>query len=173
VYSLVHPSLDAAIDMLAFNMRGGGFMALARWSPFRDLMSIRDEMNRLVNEYTGEGRAEGEMWHPGSWSPAVDIFETDDALVLKAELAGFSKEDVNVEIKDNTLLLRGFRKREAEVKEENYHRMERAYGAFQRSFLLPATIDQDKATASYKDGVLELRLPKAESFKPRRIAVTG
>jgi HSP20 family protein len=147
-------------------------MALARWSPFRDFMSLRDEMNRLFNELTGEGRGEGGLWPSGSWSPAVDIYETDDALILQAELPGFSKEDVNVEIKDNTLLLSGSRQRQADVKEENYHRTERSYGGFQRSFLLPATIDQQKVTASYKDGVLELRLPKAESAKARRIAIS-
>ncbi|HYY17140.1 MAG TPA: Hsp20/alpha crystallin family protein, partial [Gammaproteobacteria bacterium] len=134
-------------------------------------ISLRDEMNRLFNEVTGEGGGEGGMWRSGSWSPAVDIYESDDALILKAELPGFSKEDVNVKIKDNTLLLSGSRERQADVKEENYHRMERSYGGFQRSFLLPATIDQEKVTASYKDGVLELRLPKAESAKARRIAI--
>jgi HSP20 family protein len=146
-------------------------MALAPWNPFRDFMSLRDEMNRLVNEFTGQGGGEGEMWRAGSWSPPVDIYETDDALIVKAELPGFSKEDVNIEIRDNALLLSGSRKREAEVKEENYHRMERSYGGFQRSFLLPTTIDQEKVTASYKDGVLELRLPKVESAKARRIAI--
>jgi HSP20 family protein len=146
-------------------------MALAPWNPLRDFMSLRDEMNRLVNEFTGQGGGEGEMWRAGSWSPAVDIYETDDTLIVKAELPGFSKEDVNIEIRDNALLLRGSRKREAEVKEENYHRMERSYGGFQRSFLLPTTIDQEKVTASYKDGVLELRLPKVESAKSRRIAI--
>jgi HSP20 family protein len=153
--------------------KGGKIMALARWSPFGDLMSLRDEMNRLFNEFTAGGGGEGGTWRAGSWSPAVDIYETDDALILKAELPGFSKEEVNIEIKDNTLMLTGSRKREAEVKEENYHRMERSFGGFQRSFLLPATIDQEKVTAAYKDGVLELRLPKAESAKPRRIAISG
>ena len=87
--------------------------------------------------------------------------------------AGFAKEDVSVEIKDNTLFLKGERHRDGEVKEENYHRLERTYGAFQRSFLLSTVVDQEKVKATYKDGVLELRLPKIEAAKPKRIAING
>jgi len=103
----------------------------------------------------------------------VDLYETDDALVLKAELPGVSKDDVNVEVHQNTLILRGQRRHEAEVKEENYHRLERAYGTFQRSFMLPATVDQEHVQASYHDGILELHLPKVEAAKPRRIAIAS
>jgi HSP20 family protein len=103
--------------------------------------------------------------------PPVDIYEGDEALVVKAELPGFSKEDITVELKENTLILRGERKRETEMKEGAYHRMERAYGAFQRSFLLPTTVDQQKVKATYKDGVLELSLPKVEAAKPKRVAI--
>jgi HSP20 family protein len=105
--------------------------------------------------------------------PPVDIYENDDALVVKAELPGFSKEDITVELKDNTLMLRGERKRETEMKEGDYHRMERTYGAFQRSFALPTTVDQQKVTAAYKDGVLELSLPKVEAAKPKRVAISS
>lgn len=104
---------------------------------------------------------------------AAGGYLTDDELVIKAEIPGFSKDDVSVELKDNTLVLKGERRREAEVKEESYHRMERAYGALQRSFLLPTMVDQEKVKASYKDRVLELRLPKAEAAKAKRIAITG
>lgn len=149
-------------------------MAIARWNPVRDIMAARDEMNRLF--YDAFGRANGGdegTWFAGAWTPPVDIYETEDALVLQAELPGFSKEDVSVELKDNTLMLRGERKRSHEVKDEHYQRTERVYGAFQRSFLLPTTVDQNKVVASYKDGVLELRLPKAEVAKPKRIAING
>jgi len=139
----------------------------------RDIMSVRDEMNRLFSEVFSRPRDEEGAWFAGAWTPPVDIYDTNDALVLKAELPGFSKEDVSVELKDNTLILKGERKREAEVKEENYHRLERAYGAFQRSFSLPATVDQEKVKANYKDGVLELRLPKVEVAKPKRITIAG
>jgi len=130
-------------------------------------------MNRLFSEVFSRPRDEEGAWFAGAWTPPVDIYDTNDALVLKAELPGFSKEDVSVELKDNTLILKGERKREAEVKEENYHRLERAYGAFQRSFSLPATVDQEKVKANYKDGVLELRLPKVEVAKPKRITIAG
>jgi HSP20 family protein len=146
-------------------------MAVARWTPARDIPSIRDEMNRLLNEFWGKGLGEEGTWSSGAWMPPVDIYESDDALVVKAELPGFSKEDIAVELKDNTLMLRGERKREAEMKEGNYHRMERTYGVFHRSFVLPTTVDQQKVKATYKDGVLELSLPKVEAAKPRRVAI--
>ena len=148
-------------------------MAVVRWSPYRDVVSVRDEMNRLFNEFFGRTSGEEGTWFSGAWTPPVDIYETNDALVIKAELPGFVKEDVSLEIKDNTLLLKGERRREGEVKEENYHRMERTYGAFQRSFLLPTMVDQEKVKATYKDGVLELRLPKIEAAKPKRIMING
>jgi HSP20 family protein len=148
-------------------------MALARWTPYRDLMSVRDEMNRVMNEVFGRGANDESSWFSGAWSPPVDIFETDEALVMKAELPGFSKDDISIELKDNSLVIKGERKREDEVKEGNYHRTERSYGAFQRSFLLPTTVDQEKVKASYKDGILELRLPKVQAAQPKRIAVSA
>jgi HSP20 family protein len=148
-------------------------MALARWTPHRDLMSVRDEMNRVLNEAFGRGSSDESAWFSGAWSPPVDIYETDDALVLKAELPGFSKDDIHIEMKEHTLVIRGERKHEDEVKEGSYHRTERVYGAFQRSFLLPTTVDQEKVRASYKDGVLELRLPKVQAAQPKRIAVSA
>jgi HSP20 family protein len=148
-------------------------MALAHWNPARDLLSVRDEMNRLFNQAFGRTGGDVESWLSGSWMPPVDIYETNDMLVIKAELPGFTKEDLHVEINENTLTLRGERRPDAAVKEEQYHRRERASGAFQRSFLLPAMVDQAKVQASYKDGVLELHLPKAEAAKPKRISITG
>ena len=146
-------------------------MALARWTPYRDLVTVRDEMNRVFNEAFGRTNNDEPTWFSGAWSPPVDIYETDDALVMKAELPGFSKDEINIEMKDNTLVIKGERKREDEVKEGSYHRTERVYGAFQRSFMLPTTVDHDKVRAAYKDGVLELRLPKVQAAQPKRIAV--
>ena len=148
-------------------------MALARWTPQRDLMAVRDEMNRVLNEVFGRGANDESAWFSGAWSPPVDIYETDEALVMKAELPGFSKDDISIELKENTLVIKGERKHEDEVKEGNYHRKERMYGAFQRSFMLPATVDREKVSASYKDGILELRLPKAVEAQPKRIAVSA
>jgi HSP20 family protein len=137
------------------------------------MMSVRDEMNRVLNEVFGRGGNDESAWYSGAWTPPVDIYETDDALVMKAELPGFSKDDISIEMKDNTLVIRGERKREDEVKEGSYHRTERVYGAFQRSFLLPTTVDQEKVKAAYRDGVLELRLPKVQAAQPKRIAVSA
>ena len=148
-------------------------MALARWTPYRDIMSVRDEMNRIFNEAFGRAANDESAWSSGTWSPPVDIYESDDALVIKAELPGFSKDEISIELKENTLAIKGERKREDEVKEGNYHRMERVYGAFQRSFLLPTTVDQEKVNASYRDGILELRLPKVQAAQPKRISVSA
>ena len=103
--------------------------------------------------------------------PAVDIYETPDRVVMKAELPGLTREDIEINVRDNTLSLRGERKFEKEVTEENYLRIERAHGSFQRSFTLPATIQQDKIRAVFKDGVLELSLPKAEEARPKQIKI--
>ena len=146
-------------------------MALARWTPMGNLQSFQDEMNRKFNQFFRGGAGEEAGWGVRTWAPPVDIYETDDALVLKAELPGVSKDDVSIEIHQNTLILRGQRKHEAEVKEDRYHRVERAYGTFQRSFVLPTLVDQEHVQASYTDGVLELRLPKSEAAKPKRIAI--
>ncbi len=148
-------------------------MALARWTPMGNLRSFQDEMNRMFDQFFRGGTGEEAGWGVRTWAPPVDLYETDDALILKAELPGMSKDDVSVEVHRNTLLLRGERKHEAEVKEDRYHRVERAYGTFQRSFVLPTVVDQEHVQASYKDGILELRLPKSEAAKPKRIAITS
>ena len=148
-------------------------MALMRWTPMGHLPSFQHEMNRMVNEFFGGGNGEAAGTGMGSWTPAVDIHETEDGFVIKAELPGVSKDDVSIDVHQNTLTLRGQRKHEAEVKQDKYHRVERAYGSFQRSFVLPTVVDQDKVQATYKDGVLELHLPKSEAAKPKRIAING
>jgi HSP20 family protein len=130
-------------------------------------------MNRMFDQFFRGGTGEEAGWGVRTWTPPVDLYETDDALILKAELPGVSKDDVSIEIHQNTLVLRGERKHEAEVKEDRYHRVERAYGSFQRSFMLPTLVDQEHVHASYHDGVLELRLPKSEAAKPKRVAITG
>ena len=145
-------------------------MAIVRWDPFRDLISIQDRMNRLFEQTLARTREE-EGNAASTWMPAVDIYETPDQVVMKAELPGLTREDIEINVRDNTLSLRGQRKFEKDVKEENYLRIERAYGSFQRSFTLPATIQQDKIKAVFKDGVLELTLPKAEEARPKQIKI--
>lgn len=145
-------------------------MAVVKWDPLRDLLSIQDRMNRLFEQTLSRSGAE-EGIAASTWSPAVDIYETPETIVMKAELPGLSREDIEIHIRDNALTLRGERRFAKDVQQENYLRIERAYGAFQRSFTLPATIQQDKIRAVFRDGVLELTLPKAEEAKPKKIAI--
>lgn len=146
-------------------------MALMRWDPLKDILSLQERMNRLFDDMLVRTKKEEETFFRGMWSPAVDIYETEDEIVLKAELPGVNKDDVSVEVTDNLLILKGERRAEKEIKEENYHRRERVYGAFQRSFTLPNIVDKEKVRARYKDGVLEITLPKASEAKPKQIKV--
>jgi len=134
-------------------------------------LPLQQEMNRVFNEFFRGGAGEEGSWGQYTWTPPVDIYETNDALVFTADLPGVSKDDVSIEVHQNTLTLRGERKHAAEVKDDRYHRVERAYGPFQRSFVLPTMVNQEKVEATYRDGILELRLPKLETAKPRRIAI--
>jgi HSP20 family protein len=145
-------------------------MAVVKWDPFRDLVSIQDRMNRLFEQTLSRSRGE-EGVTATTWTPAVDIYETADTIVMKAELPGVAREDIQIQIDGNTLTLKGERRFARDVQEESYLRIERAYGSFHRSFALPATVQQENVRAVLKDGVLELMLPKAEDSKPKRISV--
>ncbi len=145
-------------------------MAIVRWEPFRDLVSTQDRLNRLFNETFSRAFGE-EPGAAGTWTPAVDIYENDNNLVLKAELPGVDPKDVEVRVEDNTLYLKGERRFEKEVKEEHYHRIERAYGSFTRSFALPGSVSAEKVDAQYKDGVLTVTMPKREEAKPKTIKI--
>src|SRR5574342_490108 len=145
-------------------------MAVVKWDPFRDLISIQDRMNKLFEQTPSRSRGE-EGIAASTWTPAVDIYETAETIVMKAELPGLTRDDLDIQIRENTLTLRGERRFARDVHEENYLRIERAYGSFQRSFTLPTTIQQEKIRAVFKDGVLELTLPKAEGAKPKKIAI--
>ncbi len=146
-------------------------MSLIRWRPTRDLLNIRDEVNRLFdNFFTGlPERRRGLL--EGEWAPSVDVAETDNEVVVTAELPGVKQDDVDITITDDVLTLKGEKKEEKEVKEKNYHRIERSYGSFQRSVSLPAGVQADKAKATYKDGVLHITVPKAEEAKPKQIKI--
>jgi HSP20 family protein len=146
-------------------------MAITRFDPFRDLAILQDRMNRLFNESYGNRQGEDHMLSRGTWLPPVDIYETDGQLVLKAELPDMRREDIDVTVEKNTLSIRGERKLDSEIKQENFHRVERAYGGFVRTFSLPATVDSGKIGAEYKDGVLTIKLPLREEAKPRTIDV--
>ncbi len=146
-------------------------MALIRWDPFREIAALQERMNRLFSDIRTKSPFREEEIVQGSWIPAVDIYETNEAIVLNAELPGVTPEDISVEVKDNTLTLKGEKKFAREVKEENYHRVERSYGTFQRAFTLPGTVAQEKVKAQFKDGVLKITLPKVEEAKPKQIKV--
>ena len=144
-------------------------MALVRWDPFRDLVSIQERMNRLFDDTLSRHGSEESFFT--TWAPPVDIVEKEKEIVLYAELPGLNKEDIKLEIKDNILTLSGERKMEKEVNEENYHRVERAYGRFARSFTLPYNIKSGAVNANYKNGVLTVVLPKADESKSKQISI--
>ena len=148
-------------------------MAIVRWEPFRDLMTVQERMNRIFDEaFRGGVRGGEDDWAlGGTWAPAVDIYEQDGNLVLKAELPGIDPKDVDVRVENNVLTLNGERKFENEVKREQYHRVERAYGTFSRSFTLPNVVDTGKIKAEFKDGVLRVTLPQREEAKPKQISI--
>jgi HSP20 family protein len=133
-------------------------------------MATQREFDRLFREAFSPALAEGEV-STRTWAPPVDIYENGENLVLKAELPGINPDDVEIRVEDNTLYLKGERKFEKEVKEQNYHRVERSYGTFTRTFSLPNSIDSDKVAANYKDGVLTLTMPKKEEAKPKTIKI--
>jgi HSP20 family protein len=142
-------------------------MTIVRWDPLQELVAMSNRLNRTVNDpYTP--RTEAPV---GAWAPPVDIFERQDQLVIRAEIPGVRKEDMDVRIENRVLTLHGERKQETDVNEANAHRLERVFGAFTRSFSLPTTVDAAKITATYKDGVLEVTVPKAETAMPKSIEI--
>ena len=145
---------------------------LTRWDPFRDLSTLQDRMDRLFGDTLARFRSTfGEPVEGVGWLPAVDTVETEESIMLKADLPGIDPKDVEVEVENGTLTLRGERRQEKDVKEENYRRIERSYGSFVRSFTLPNTVDTEKIQAEYRSGVLELTLPKRAEAKPKQIKV--
>ena len=145
-------------------------MSISRGDPFRDLGVLQDRMMRLFDD-AGRGWRKDEPAATTTWSPSVDIYETDTEIVVKAELPGIERKDISLNLEKNVLTLRGERRFEKETKEENYHRIERNYGGFSRSFSIPATVDEEKIRAEYRDGVLRIALPKKEQVKPKQIQI--
>ena len=141
-------------------------MALVRWDPFRELTALQTEVNRLFSRAGG-----GDVAERQSWTPSIDVIETDDSIKLKAELAGMDPKDLNIEVQDNVLTVSGERRFEEEVNEDKCYRIERRYGSFSRSLALPQTVQEDGIEAKYENGVLEVIVPKAEIAKPKKIQV--
>ena len=149
-------------------------MTLVRWDPFREFAQIQDRVNRVFSDVYGRGPSSADegLMTTGTWLPPVDIYQNGDhELVIKAELPDMTREDIDITVDNGTLVIKGEKKLSSEVKDDQFHRMERRYGAFSRSFSLPQTVDPAKVSAEYKQGVLTVRLPLREEAKPRSIKV--
>ena len=154
-------------------------MALVPWrsardrDPFSEMVDMRDRIGRLFDEYFGQFPAVREEALGKTWAPAVDIYEDKSDIIVKAELPGMKRDDLSIDVRNNVLTLSGERNDEAETKKENFHRIERSYGKFSRSFTLPDSVQVDKVKADYKDGILEITLPKAEEAKAKAIPINA
>jgi HSP20 family protein len=144
-------------------------VSMIRWEPFADMTQLRAQVNRLFEQTLSQGGHEPVA--PQSWAPAVDVLETEDALVLRAEVPGITPADIQIQLVGDTLTLKGERKFEQQAKGRQYLRVERAYGIFQRSFTLGIPVKNEAVQANYREGVLEITLPKAEEVKPKQITI--
>lgn len=140
---------------------------ISRWDPFRDLSVLQDRINRIFSEAT---RGPAEAASARTWAPVVDILETDNDLIVRAELPGLKQQDIDIEVTDESLTVKGERKFDEAAKDQ-YIRIERPYGPFQRSFTIGVPIQHDKVKATYRDGILEVVIPKAEEVKPKKIPI--
>lgn len=146
-------------------------MAIDKWDPFDTFLGLQEDLNKMFRRNwpaPGEGDSMEKVYN---WAPAVDIYESDNSLVVEAELSGLDPDDIDVSIDNNILTVKGERKKISEVKEENYYRIERAYGTFQRSIRLPSEVDAEKIEANYENGVLKVSVPKIEPKKAKKIPI--
>lgn len=145
-------------------------MQLVKWNPMRDMLGFNNKADRFFNDFFYPSR-DMNVAKDWNWNPRVDIYEDEDAIVLKAELPGVEKDNIVVDVKGKVLTLKGERSSDTDVKEESYYRRERTFGSFERRFNLPDNVDPEKITADYKDGILKVGIPKPEENKPRQITV--
>jgi HSP20 family protein len=146
-------------------------MAIVRWDPFQNLTTLQDRINRLFEESFPGAAGKEEEISLCAWRPVVDIYDAGDAIVIKAELPGVKKEDVSIEVKGNSLTLKGERVQDEEIAEESYYRRERCCGTFQRVFTLPDTVGAEHIKASFKDGILKVEITKPQQQAPKQISV--
>jgi HSP20 family protein len=146
-------------------------MALVRWEPVRELSTIQSEMNRLFDAFFDTPTSRGNGAGLRRWIPSMDVVETEDHFILRADLPGLSEADVKIELEDNVLNISGERKAEHEERKEGYFRVERSFGSFSRALTLPEGVDAEAIAASFDKGVLEVRVPKPEQRKPRRVEI--
>lgn len=142
-------------------------MSLVKWDPFRELNAFNERLGTFL------GRGWDSPPSMTAWNPSVDVFENDNDVVFKAELPGMNAKDIEVKLENNVLIIKGERRFEKETDEKNYHRIEREYGTFSRSFALPTAVNADKVTAEFKDGILKVTLPKKEEIKPKPIKIAA
>ncbi|MHC4844095.1 MAG: Hsp20/alpha crystallin family protein [Planctomycetota bacterium] len=146
-------------------------MQLVTWSPWRQMTSLQNRMNRIFNDPFFRSERTDDGLTLENWNPVVDIYDNDDSVVIKADLPGLSKDDITIDLENQTLTVKGERSLENEVKEENYYRRERAFGKFHRAFTVPAEVNPDQIKANFKDGVLKIEIPKPEEQQPKQITV--
>ncbi|HKU43535.1 MAG TPA: Hsp20/alpha crystallin family protein [Polyangiales bacterium] len=146
-------------------------MSIVRWDPFRELEDVSDRLNRVFGRWPLAREKDKDAMIAFDWAPAVDISENNEEFILKAELPGVNKDDVKVAVEDGVVRIEGERKQEKEEKDKKFHRIERSYGSFMRTFGLPGNIDEAKIQAQFKEGVLTVRLPKSSAAKPKAIEV--
>ena len=146
-------------------------MNIVRWTPWREMETFNNHFNRFFDESFLSNRWLTDKSGGSDWNPRVDVYEKEDAIILKAELPGMNKKDIDIDIEDRVLTLRGERSLDDEVTDESYYRRERVYGKFHRAFRLPADVEPEKIKADFKDGILNVNIPKPEEKKPKKISV--
>lgn len=146
-------------------------MAITRWDSFREFSILQERMNRAFEDAAVRSWKNDEPSATTSWSPAVDIYETDSEIMVQAELPGVDRKDIALQLENNVLTLKGDRRFEKETNQDNYHRIERSYGGFSRAFTIPTIVDEDKIRAEYRDGILKIALPKKEQVKAKQIKI--
>jgi len=147
-------------------------MTIVRWDPFRNMTTLQDRINRVFDEAVSRSKDYDDEVSKCDWRPIVDIYDSEKAIIIDAELPGVTKDDITLDVKENILTLKGTRKYVEEAKKENYYRMERCFGTFERAFTLPATVDPGKIKANFKDGILRIEIPKPEEKRPKQISIT-
>ena len=148
-------------------------MAIRKWDPFKDLVTAHDNLNRMFEVNVTAGGHRDLQSSRGAWSPVVDLYDRGNSLVLRAELPGLEREDIALELRDRMLVLSGQRRFTREVKDEQYHRIERSYGKFYRTFTMPYEVNREQVEATYRNGVLEVVLPRSAAAGSRQIAIEG
>ena len=145
-------------------------MTIVRWDPFRNMNTLQERINRIFDETASRTNYDDEV-SKCDWRPIVDIFDSENAIIINAELPGVTREDITLDVKENILTIKGERRIDEEVRNENYYRKERCFGSFERAFTLPSAVDPGKITANFKDGVLKVEIPKPEEKKPKQIKI--